>query len=125
MSIEIAAHHMSFPVHDLERSRAFYEGVLNLRQIERSNFGFPGAWYQAGPCQIHLIEAPEGAPVGAPPPTLNPMARHAAFEVSDYAATLTHLQSHGVTVLDTSPEQGQMWVRDPDGHVLEFIVTRK
>ncbi len=119
------AHHMSFPVRDLQRSREFYEGVLGLRQKPRPDFGFPGVWYQAGPCEVHLIQAPEGVDVGAPPESLNPMGRHAAFGIADYESALAHLRERGLEVLETSRESGQMWVKDPDGHVIELIVDRR
>jgi catechol 2,3-dioxygenase-like lactoylglutathione lyase family enzyme len=127
MRIALKAHHMSFPVRDVERSRAFYEGVLGLEEKPRPatlRAMFPGAWYQAGACEVHLIQYPEGMDVGAPPPSLNPLARHAAFAVADYARTLAWLKERGVTVMETNAEVGQMWVRDPDGHIIELIVER-
>jgi len=124
MSLTIRAHHTSFPIRNLERSRAFYEGVLGLDEIPRPDLGFRGAWYGAGPCEVHLIEVPDGIDVGEPPPSLNPLARHAAFSVRDYRETLEHLKSHGLEILETSPEIGQMWVCDPDGHIIELIVPR-
>jgi hypothetical protein len=50
------------------------------------------------------------------------MGRHAAFGIRSYGDTLAHLKGHGLDVLETSPEIGQMWVKDPDGHVIELIV---
>jgi glyoxylase I family protein len=119
----MGAHHVSFPVRNLARARAFYEGVLGLREKPRPNFPFPGVWYQAGACEVHLIETPASLDVGAPAPALNPMAGHAAFAIQDYAAMLAHVKSRDLEVLETSPEQGQMWVRDPDGHIIELIVS--
>ncbi len=114
--------HISFAVRDLARAKAFYEGILGLQQIERPDFGIGGAWYQAGAAQVHLIELPEGVDVGAPAPGLTPLANHQAFAVSDYAKTLEALERQGVEVMQTSPENGQLFVRDPDGNVIEFIV---
>jgi catechol 2,3-dioxygenase-like lactoylglutathione lyase family enzyme len=125
MALDVAAHHLSFPVTDLERSRAFYEQVLGLRLIPRPDFGFPGVWYQAGPCEVHLIQTIPGVDVGQAPPSLNPMAQHAAFAVRDYEQTLAVLKDRGLEVLETSAQQGQMWVRDPDGHIIELIVARR
>lgn len=128
MPIVLGAHHMSFPVRDVERSRAFYENVLGLVEKPRPPqlvAMFPGAWYQAGACEVHLIQYPETMDVGAPPPSLNPMARHAAFAIADYQTTLASLRAHGLTVLETNLDVGQMWVRDPDGHVIELIVDRR
>ncbi len=125
MRIEVSAHHMSFPVSQLDRSRRFYEDVLGLRSIPRPDMGaLAGIWYAAGHCEVHLIETPSGADVGSAPPSLNPLARHAAFAVSDYEGTLAHLRSHGLEVVE-SRAAGQMWVSDPDGHIIELIVPGK
>jgi catechol 2,3-dioxygenase-like lactoylglutathione lyase family enzyme len=121
----LGAHHTSFPVKDLARARDFYENVLGLQQIPRPDLGIGGVWYQAGSCEVHLIEVPPGAEVGPAPPALNPMDRHAAFAIADYEAALAHLKAHGHQVLETSPDNGQMWVRDPDGHIIELIVPRR
>jgi catechol 2,3-dioxygenase-like lactoylglutathione lyase family enzyme len=114
-------HHVSFAVRDLARSRAFYEGVLGLAPIPRPDIGLPGAWYAAGDGQVHLIEMPAGAKVGSPPATLTPLANHSAFAVEDYGKALAQLRERGVEVLETKPEIGQLWVRDPDGNVIELI----
>lgn len=122
MSLSLRAHHISFPVRDLARARRFYEGVLGLAPIPRPDLGtLRGIWYRAGPCEVHLIEVPAGVDVGPPPPTLNPLARHAAFAVDDYDTTLAALRRHGLEVLE-SRDAGQMWLRDPDGNVIELIV---
>jgi catechol 2,3-dioxygenase-like lactoylglutathione lyase family enzyme len=114
--------HISFAVRDLERSRGFYEGVLGLASIERPDFGIPGRWYQAGDSQVHLIQVPEGVDTGSPPPALSPLANHQAFAIGDYAQVLAQLQSHGLEVMETTPENGQLFVQDPDGNMIEFIV---
>ncbi len=113
-------HHVSFSVSDLERARAFYEGVLGLRQIPRPEFGLGGIWLRAGDTEVHLIVTPEGADVGKPPAATNPVANHVAFGIDDYEKTVAALAGKGVQVLETSAEAGQMWIRDPDGHVIEL-----
>ncbi|MDJ0869175.1 MAG: VOC family protein [Myxococcota bacterium] len=123
MSIRAKAHHMSFPVTDLARSRRFYEDVLGLETIPRPDLGaLGGVWYGAGACEVHLIEMPGGTQLTAPPAKTNPIDRHAAFAVEDYDATLAHLESHGLEVVQ-SPRGGQLWVQDPDGHIIELIVA--
>jgi glyoxylase I family protein len=114
-------HHISFAVRDLERSRAFYEGILGLETIERPDFGLPGVWYQAGGSEVHLIQAPEGVDAGRPPAKLSPIANHQAFSIEDYGATLETLRGHGLEVLEAGPERRQMWIADPDGYVIELI----
>jgi catechol 2,3-dioxygenase-like lactoylglutathione lyase family enzyme len=117
------AHHVSFSVADLERSKRFYEGVLGLETLPRPDFGIAGAWYRAGNVQVHLIARPESA--GAEPPKpFSPIANHTAFGIDDYAKTLSLLRERGVEVLETQPGVGpQMWIRDPDGNVIELTAV--
>jgi catechol 2,3-dioxygenase-like lactoylglutathione lyase family enzyme len=124
MALRVRAHHTSFAVKDLERSRFFYEQVLGLEPKPRPDLGIPGVWYQAGACEVHLIEMLPGLDVGAAPPALNPLARHEAFGIRDYDEALAELRAHGLEVLETNREQGQMWTRDPDGNIIELIVAR-
>lgn len=114
-------HHLSFTVTDLERARAFYEGILGLDRIARPDLGIPGIWYGAGNAEIHLIELPGGTGAGKPPEKLTPLANHNAFAIDDYRRVLDFLKSREVEVLETTPERGQMWIRDPDGNVFELI----
>ena len=125
MAIHVSAHHMSFPVKDLDTSRRFYEEVLGLRSIPRPDLGaLRGIWYEAGPCEVHLIETPAGADVGSAPPSLNPIARHAAFAIEDYEAALAELKANDLDVIE-SRAAGQMWVCDPDGHIIELIERKR
>lgn len=125
MPIARALNHVSFAVRDLDRSLRFYRDLLGLAPLPRPDFGVPGAWLEVGDGQIHLIQVPEGADVGTTPGAVSPMAGHTAFHVTDYDATLAALRSAGLEVMETSASNGQMWVQDPDGHVIELIsVTR-
>lgn len=117
-----SVNHISFAVSDLEKARGFYEDLLGLERIERPDFGIPGTWYRVGNAEVHLIEVPDGVDVGTPPPGLIPLANHQAFAIEDYAETLTTLKARGMEVLETTPDNGQLFVRDPDGHVIELIV---
>jgi glyoxylase I family protein len=117
--------HVSFAVRDLARSLRFYRDVLGLEPAERPDLGIPGAWLQAGAAQVHLIEVPADFDAGTPPAALNPAAGHAAFGIDDYDAALERLRAHGLEVLALGASAGQMWVKDPDGHVIELIAVRR
>jgi glyoxylase I family protein len=117
--------HVSFAVRDLARSLAFYRDVLGLEPVPRPDLGIPGAWLGAGEAQVHLIEVPTDFDAGAPPPALNPMAGHAAFGIDDYDAALAALTAKGLDVLAFGRDAGQMWVKDPDGNIIELISARR
>lgn len=117
----VRGHHFSFTVTDLERSSAFYEKVMGLESIPRPDFGIPGMWYGVGETQIHLIQKPEGTDTGTPSPKLTPIANHSAFEISDYDAMKAHLRDCGAEFVELGSEVGQMFVRDPDGNIIELI----
>jgi len=121
----LRTHHVSFSVSDLTASKRFYGGVLGLVEIPRPEMGLGGVWYRAGDTEVHLIARPDGVDVGTPPSRLTPVADHAAFQVDDYDAAVAHLRGAGLAVLETNRHLGQLWVRDPDGHVIEFIVPRE
>ena len=120
-----ALNHVSFPVQDLDRAVHFYRDVLGLAPIPRPDLPFPGAWLGgSGGIQVHLIEPPPGAPLGSPPPSLNPLGGHIAFAIDDYDAVVAALHEAGIETLEAGPEVGQLWVRDPDGHLIELIAAR-
>jgi len=119
-------HHVSVCVTDLARAKRFYSEVLGLKELERPAFDFPGAWYELGDRQLHLI-------VHTTPRTLRGTTEidsrdgHFAVRVTDYEATLGHLLAHGIEVrerpVNVTP-WAQLYVTDPDGNVIELNTER-
>ena len=105
--------HVALAVRDLDEALVFY-AHLGFTPIERPDFGFPGAWLQAGSAQIHLtVEA--GLAVK--------MANHLALEVDDVEIIASGLEKAGLRV-GLLPEVAgagrQAFVEDPTGNLIEL-----
>ena len=111
-----ALDHVGLHVADVERSLAFYRGVLGLQPIPRPDLGFPGAWLALGPAQaLHLIQRAPGAPF---------VAGHFALAVGDAGAWRARLA--GLDVPHRGPLRRpdgatQLFLADPDGHAIELV----
>lgn len=119
--------HVTVVVRDLEASRAFYVDVLGMTEVPRPEFSFGGSWFQSGSTQIHLILAHEGSgPAGNQVAEEHRGARthHFAFLVEDANASAARLQELGVPIVAGPKERPdgaiQVFVCDPDGHVVEL-----
>ncbi|MFD1674545.1 VOC family protein [Alicyclobacillus fodiniaquatilis] len=114
--------HVSIPVTDLEKAKAFYRDVLGLAEIERPAFDFPGAWFAIGSQQLHLI-------VHTPAKTLRGTTAldtrdgHFAIRIKDYDAAVKHFEASQVTFVanpNNKTDWGQIFLTDPDGNVIEL-----
>lgn len=107
-------HHVNLLVDNLEAARRFYGEVLGWPTARRPDFGFPGAWYDLGHGQLHLVV------VDAMPP---PSGAHFAVEVDDLDAVSSHLEAAGVHVSAGGGTPGagrQAFCQDPAGNLIEF-----
>ncbi len=112
-------HHAGFLVTDIDRAAAFYEGILGLLALPRPDFGFPGRWYDLGTGQqLHLMESDQ-AQSQTDQPNFD---RHIALSVGDVEETERALEQAGVTVARGSGRAGrpQLFIRDPDGNMIEL-----
>lgn len=114
-------HHASLIVSDKDVSLKFYNGVLGLKQIDRPDLGFPGAWLQVGASQqIHLLELTNPDPTTGRPEH-GGRDRHVALTVLDIAPVLEALKSSGVRYTLSKSGRKALFVRDPDGNAVEII----
>jgi glyoxylase I family protein len=106
--------HVAINVPDVPGAVAFYTEVLGMTlNDERPDFGFAGAWLDAGGQQVHLIELPV-------PPN---MGQHFALLYDDIAAVVADLRRQGFEVTDpvpSGPNRHQAFVNDPWGNVIEL-----
>ena len=109
----LGVHHVSINVDDVPAAVRFYTEVLGLaRRDDRPDFGFDGAWLDAGDQQVHLIAADVPGDLG----------QHFALLVDDLEAAVAEVRSKGVRVSDPSPVGSgfQAFLRDPAGNAVEL-----
>lgn len=110
--------HVALHVKDVPASCRFYGDLLGFIALPRPAFDFPGAWFALGPRQeLHLIGDRQQAI------SSHHQGNHFALKVASIAQTEDHLQSVGLAFMDPKQRPDGMWqifLTDPDGHVLEF-----
>lgn len=109
-------HHVSLNVTDTERALGFYRDVLGMQTLDRPDFGFDGAWLDAGNGrQVHLIET-EAIP--------RDVGQHFAFAVGEIDRVVATVRAAGYTIADPAlvgtDGARQTFVLDPDGNRIEF-----
>ena len=114
--------HIGIRVHDLARSRAFYEKL-----------GFLWAWGPFGPEPVAAMTHPSGLELNfilnasdaerpnilMDVPEKFPGITHIALKIADVAATKAALNEAGIAISGTRGDVA-LFVRDPDGNVIEL-----
>ncbi len=113
--------HVSLLVADLDRARAFYEGVLALEPSPaRPAMSFDGTWYDLGAAQIHLICLPNPDPVEGRP-AHGGRDRHTALAVTGWEELKNKLDAEGIAYTLSRSGRRALFLRDPDGNALELV----
>jgi glyoxylase I family protein len=106
-------------VSNVARSIEFYGNILGLERIDRI-LKYPGAWYQIGDFQIHLIEDINYRSAGAidlHKSTRNP---HIALGVRDLDAAKHQLLAANCVVKMSNSGRAALFTQDPDGNAIEL-----
>ena len=113
--------HVSILVSDLNRTRAFYEGMLGLTpSAKRPKMTFDGIWYDIGSAQIHVLELPN-PDQHAVRPEHGGRDRHIALGVADWESVKSMFDQAGVAYTLSRSGRRAFFCRDPDGNTLELI----
>ena len=123
-----AIDHVAIVVADLTATRRFYVGLLGMNEVERPDFNFAGAWFEAGGTLVHAIaEHEESGPPGEVIAEGVRISRtqHLAFGVDDAVAAAGRLRQRGVAIA-AGPKgrpdgAAQTVIQDPDGYVIELV----
>ena len=102
---------------DVDVTLAFYEKVLGLERIPKSN-SRTGGWFLAGDRQLHV-----GAEPSATAELNRASKRHVCFRVEDVDAEEHRLRDAGVTIIadaDPAPGWKRFYIRDPGGNRVEI-----
>jgi catechol 2,3-dioxygenase-like lactoylglutathione lyase family enzyme len=120
--------HVVLRVRDLPRALHFYCDVLGCSE-ERRLEALGLVQLRAGRSLVDLVDvaSPLGR-AGGPPPGEGRNVDHVALRIEpfDEAALRAHLEAHGVAPGDVATRYGaegngpSMYVRDPDGNVIEL-----
>ncbi|MBD2314309.1 VOC family protein [Desertifilum sp. FACHB-1129] len=110
--------HTAILVSDVVRAEVFYGKILGLEKVDRT-LKYPGAWYQLGDYQIHLIEdknlvysLQNSEKWGRNP--------HFALRVNCLESAKQILLDNGYEVQMSASGRAALFTRDPDGNVIEL-----
>jgi glyoxylase I family protein len=109
----LGVHHVAINVPDVDEAVRFYTGMLGLHQRDdRPDFGFGGAWLDAGGQQVHPLEAPLPDNRG----------QHFALWVDDIDEVVAELRAQGLKVSEpvSVNTDRQAFLSDPAGNGIEL-----
>lgn len=111
--------HATLLVEDIGKAEQFYEGLLGLTPLQR-NLSFEGRWYQVGTVQLHLITANHVVDDLILPEKWG-RNRHLAFAIDDLSVIQQKLETAGYDYQHSSSGRAAVFVRDPDGNLIELL----
>ena len=129
MSLFTQISHVSITVTDLAKTRDFYTRTLGFQEIPRPAFDFPGIWYSlGGDLQLHIIVNDQLVRPAVEREKITARYPHFALWTDDADETARTIGDLGLTCRDVvSGPTGlrQIFVKDPDGNMVEFLGPSK
>lgn len=131
-----AFNHLGQCVTDLERSRRFYEELFGFEvQFELQPgddpsaqllgldppLGMTAVYLQRDGLVLELLHFTESASPYRPRTMNEPGLTHISLSVDDIDATCARVPEYGGTVLDATNIGMAVFIRDPDGQLLELL----
>ena len=117
-------HHVLLAVDDLERARQFYTNVLEMQEIDRPAFAYPGIWYQIGDGQqqLHLLVRSDATLRRDQWVDFDDI--HFALRVENYRDTLTWLREKGFRddLPDKDSEKMKLRSKSVAGYAQIYII---
>ena len=117
MAIIEGMNHFNVLTDDVDKTRAFYVGVLGLKEGDRPAFKFDGAWlYADGRPILHISKAKLPEPRAG-------VIDHIAFSAKDLPGTVARLKSHNIEhTVNRQVGTGiwQVFCHDPMGAKVEL-----
>lgn len=110
--------HVALQVSNLEKADDFYTHIIGLQKVAR-NLTFAGSWYQIGSFQLHLIVS-EWA---KHPAREDKWGRHPhiTFAIHDLEGVIRSLTEQHIPFQMSSSGRAALFVKDPDGNVVELL----
>jgi catechol 2,3-dioxygenase-like lactoylglutathione lyase family enzyme len=126
MSLFKELNHVSITVADVTKAREFYTTTLGLQEIPRPAFDFPGIWYSLGNgLSLHIILNDELVRPAVEREAIQARYAHFALWTEDADEAARRIKDElGLPCRDVvSGPTGlrQIFVKDPDGNMVEFI----
>jgi catechol 2,3-dioxygenase-like lactoylglutathione lyase family enzyme len=113
--------HFNIRTSKLDDTVRFYEDILGLKNGDRPNFSFPGAWmYSDGKAVVHLVDISQTSEQQKPD---SGVVHHVAFASRDFSGMKQHLTSTGMEFDTRQVPGGELWqifVNDPNGVMIEL-----
>jgi catechol 2,3-dioxygenase-like lactoylglutathione lyase family enzyme len=110
--------HVAIHVKDVEATVVFYRDVMGFEPLPRPAFDFPGAWFRLGQIQeLHIIGE------RTDPVFSRNRGDHFALEVESIRDAEAELEAKGAAFRPAKQRPDGAWqifLKDPDGHVIEL-----